>query len=313
MAPSKLLPDLRYFSAVKHDWALDGSSYRAYFSGMTLHRSLLTPLLATAFSMQTFGQAPAPAPGAAPATATTPNPVIPFKNASFEEPVVGKRTDVIEGGNPTTVEANNWGHFVRRKGKGAGALNVGMTNEIARTGKQSIYLDFAAITGQRFTASLMTQLLPVKPGVPYKVGMWGRLDKARPLTLDQRRPYLAIEFEFYKQDEETQVSDTEARNMRIPGSLKKFLFTSSQWSQAYGIARVPAGATLMKVSYVFNVPNEAGETDGTIFFDDAFFDELPVDFPIEASDEIVIETDDETPEEAAATGGNPLKSAVPIK
>jgi hypothetical protein len=305
MAPSKLLPDLRYFSAVKRDWALDGPPCRAYVLHMILHRSLLTPLLATAFSMQAFGQAPAPA------AAPVPNATLPFGNASFEEPVVAKRTGVTEGGNPTTVEASDWGHFVRRKGKGEGALNVGMTNEIARTGKQSIYLDFAAIAGERFTATLMTQLVPVKPGLPYKVGMWGRMDKERPLTLDQRRPYLRMEFEFYKQDEETQVGDTEFRVMRIPGSLKKLLFTSSRWSEAYGVVRAPAGAALMKVSYVFNIPNDPGKTDGTLFFDDAFLEELPADFPIEASNEIVVETDDD--DEKETTGEDPLKSAVPIK
>jgi hypothetical protein len=238
-------------------------------------------------------------------------PVVPFKNSSFEEPVVQKRTVEMEGGNPARVEATDWGHFIRRKGQGAGALNIGMTNEIARTGKQSIYLDFAEITGKRFTATLMTQLVPVKGQHPYKVGMWGRMDKERPLTLDQRRPYLRMEFEFYQADEETQVGEGEYRVMRLPGSLKKLLFTSSRWTQAYGIARAPAGAALMKVSYVFNVPNDAGKTDGVLFFDDAFIEELPADFPIEASDEIVVETDDDDEAAAGAAEEDTVKPPVP--
>jgi hypothetical protein len=111
----------------KFDRALDGSPWRAYVSLMTLHRSLLTALLATASSMHTFGQAAAPAPAPAapsltpgpalapaapPAPALTPGPAlnpaanaaIPFKNASFEEPVVTKRTLDTQGGNPATIE-----------------------------------------------------------------------------------------------------------------------------------------------------------------------------------------------------------------
>ena len=273
--------------------------------------------------MQTFGQAtapaasptapPTPAPaGVDPGPALTALPAIPFANASFEEPVVQKRTTDIEGGNPAAIEASDWGHFFRRKGQGEGALNVGLTNEIARTGKQSIFLDFAGITGKRFTATLMTQLIPVKPQQPYKAGMWGRLDKERPLTLDQRRPYLRMEFEFYKADEETQVGDTEYRVMQIPGSLKKLLFTSSQWNQAYGIVRAPAEAALMKVSYVFNVRNDPGRTDGIIFFDDASVQELPADFPIEASDEIVPEDDGESQAADAEAEDDAVKSPVPL-
>jgi hypothetical protein len=290
---------------------------------MTLHRSLLTAVLATASSIHAFGQAPAPAAAPAPApVATAPgataplsgtNPIIPFKNASFEEPVVNKRTEDTKGGNPATGETSDWGHFIRRKGKGEGSLNIGTTNEIARTGKQSIYVDFAGVTGNRFTAMLMTQLVPVKAQHPYKVGMWGRSDKERPLTLDLRRPYLRMEFEFYREDEETQVGDTEFRVMRLPGSLKRFLFTSSQWNRAYGVVRAPAGAALMKVSYVFEIPKDPGKTDGTIFFDDAFVEELPADFPIEASDEIVVETDDDDETIGAEKANDPLKSAVPVR
>jgi hypothetical protein len=250
---------------------------------------------------------PAPAPAAAlnpgpslnpgPALAPTPSSpravALPFKNGSFEEPVVSKRTAEIEGGNPAGLETSDWSHFFRRKGEGEGALTIGTTNEIARTGKQSMFLDFGAVTGKRFSASLMTRLIPVKPKHPYKVGMWGRTDRERPLTLDQRRPYLRVEFEFYKEDEETQVGDGDYRVLRIPGSIKRLLFTSSQWNQAYGIARAPTGAALMKVSFVFNIPNAPGKTDGTIFFDDASVEELPLDFPIQASDEISDEPEDD--------------------
>jgi len=224
--------------------------------------------------------------------------------------VVQKRTLEWEGGNPGTGEGSDWSHFIRRKGEGDGALNIGMTNEIARTGKQSIYFDFADITGKRFVARLMTQFITVKPGHPYKVGMWGRMDKERPLTLDQRRPFVRMEFEYYKEDEETQVGETDTRTMQIPGSPKRLLFNSSQWTQAYGVVRAPAGAALMKVSYEFNVRNEPGRTDGIIFFDDAFVEELQLDHPIETTSEIVVKTDPVGPEPAAVKE-DPAKAPLP--
>jgi hypothetical protein len=298
---------------------------------MNLCRSFLAALLATAFSTPAFPQAPAPAAAPAPATPAAPPPLaapapppapgltqplnpdlnafLPFKNGSFELPAVQKRTLETEGGNPAGHEESDWAHFIRRKGQGEGALSIGATNEIARTGKQSIFVDFAAITGKRFTASLMTRLIPVKPKHPYKVGMWGRTDKERPLTLDQRRPYLRMEFEFYQEDEETQVGDSDFRVIRIPGSLKRLLFTSSEWNEAYGIARAPEGAAVMKVSFVFNIPNSPGRTDGTIFFDDASVMELPLDFPIQASDEISDEPDDA--EDLGATAEQPVGTPPP--
>jgi hypothetical protein len=232
---------------------------------------------------------------------------IPFKNGSFEQPVVTKRLSNMEGGNPATTAETDWGHLTRGKGKGEGALLVGLTNEIARTGKQSFYVDFAGITGKQFSGALMTQMVPVKAEQVYKVGMWGRTDKERPLTLDQRRPYLRMEFEYYQQDEATQVKDTDNRVTLIPGSMKRLLFTSSQWSQAYGVVRTPKDAALMKVTFVFNVPNGPGKTDGVLFFDDAFIQELPNTFPVSASDEILVEEAEQ--EEPAPDSANAAPSA----
>jgi hypothetical protein len=242
-----------------------------------------------------------------------PNATLPFENASFENPVVTKRTSNLDGGNPASLTETDWGHLSSGKGVGEGALHMGLTNEIARTGKQSFYVDFAAITGKRFSGALMTQLVPVKPEQVYKVGMWGRTDKDRPLTLDQRRPYMQMEFEYYDQDEENQVASTESRVIRIPGSPKRLLFTSSKWNQAYGIVRTPKGAALMKVSFVFNVPNDPGKTDGVLFFDDAFVQELPPTFPVESADEIVVAEGEQDEDEPNAAKPAPAAGEVPPK
>ena len=161
--------------------------------------------------------------------------------------------------------------------------------------------------------TLMTRLIPVRPDQVYKVGMWGRLDKERPLTLDQRRPYMRMEFEFYQDDEETQVGDTDDRVVRIPGGPKRILFSSMKWNQAYGVVRAPKNAALMKVSFVFNVPGEAGKTDGLVYFDDASVEQLPSDFPVQASDDITVAEADETETPETAPETEPSAGATPAK
>ena len=81
--------------------------------------------------------------------------------------------------------------------------------------------------------------------------------------------------------------------MQIPGAPKRLLFTSTAWNQAYGIVRAPLGAELMKVTYSFNVRNTPGKTDGLIFFDDGFVEQLPADFPVQAMSDIAAEPDDD--------------------
>ncbi len=238
-----------------------------------------------------------------------------LQNGSFELPKVEKRMTEMEGGNPClTDQPTDWAHFILRAGKKEGSLAMGMTDEIARTGKQSIYFDFDKLKARGWTAMLMTSLIPAKALQPYKISLWGRLDRKRPITLDQRRPYLRFNVEFYKADEETQVGETEYRTVRIPGSLGKLLFTSAKWSQAYGIVRAPEGAELMKITIACEAPSGESDTDGTIFFDDATIEELPDDFPIAPSNEIIIEDEtSEAPEPLEPTEVEPAPVPTPEK
>jgi hypothetical protein len=234
-----------------------------------------------------------------------------IENGGFELPKVSKRTIEIEGGNPAaTDQPTSWSRFILRSGSKDGRMTIGLTDEISRSGLQSLFIDFDHLKGERWSAVLMTTLLPVRPARPYKVSMWARVDRKRPLTLDQRRPQLQIAFEFYQEDEETQVGDTEYRTIRIPGSRGKLVFSSLRWTQAYGIVRAPLGASLMKVTYVWNLPREDGEADGAIYFDDASIEELPLNFPISTPTEILVDESPADPEpdpESAASPEPPVK------
>jgi hypothetical protein len=197
-----------------------------------------------------------------------------LKNPSFEEPAVKARTAERDGANPALAAegTSSWTHFqsvVRPQDQAGGQLVVGLTNEFARTGKQSIFVDFQNIAATQRRSFLMSDLLPVKAGQRYRIGIWGRIDLKRPLTLDQRRPLLLVETEYFTADQETQSGDTDHRTAIIPGSLDRMLFVSTRWSEYFTSVRTPEDAAFMKVTYRWEVGKDAGKTDGTIYFDDA--------------------------------------------
>jgi len=203
-----------------------------------------------------------------------------LQNASFEEPKIEGRIDWTKGGAPARLtEGTTWAHYqsMERTGK----VTVGLTNELARTGKQSIYVDFRK-AGQSRDAFLMTELLPIKGRQTYRISIWGRLDRQRPLTLVSSRPLLRVDVEFFQADLETQTGDTEYRTQQIPGSPRRIFFESEKWSEYSTEVKTPEDAAFMKVSFRWQATGVGGEADGMIFFDDAVVQGIvPVPDPTE--------------------------------
>jgi hypothetical protein len=161
-----------------------------------------------------------------------------IKNPSFEVPAVEARTSETNGASPAKGEEDttSWTHFMaveRPQDTTGGKIVVGLTNEIARTGKQSVFVDFQNVTATKRRSFLMTGLLPVKPGQTYRIGLWGRIDLKRPLTLDQRRPYFRVEVEYFTADQENQAGSADNRNEFIPGALDRLFFVSSKWTEYF--------------------------------------------------------------------------------
>ena len=162
----------------------------------------------------------------------------------------------------------------------------------------------------------MSELLPVKPGNNYRVSIWGRTDKKRPLTLDQRLIYMKLECEFFTPDMESQAGDIQHRSMLVPGNSKRIYFVSNQWTEYETDVRVPRSAGWMKVTIRWETSRPKGMTDGTIYFDDASVTLVPGGetlIPIDESDAAKPEPDEPETEQEAAEGKTPppAKPGVP--
>jgi hypothetical protein len=196
-----------------------------------------------------------------------------IQNGGFEEPKITGRVSAQQGGSPASSGVKTtWSHFqsMERTGK----VTVGLTSEIARGGRQSVYVQFEKAQKTR-GAFLMSDLIPIKALENYRVSLWGRTDGKRPLTLDQGRPFQILEVEFYPADQASRIGETESRTQMIPGMAERLLFTSSKWSEYYAEFKAPKNAEFMKVTFKWESPRHETPATGVIFFDDAAVEGVP--------------------------------------
>ena len=197
------------------------------------------------------------------------------------------RSPRAAGGNPVMpVGRREWIYFTHTPAGPGGKLTAGLTNEIAHSGKQSLYVEFDKVTAANARMELSSDLISILPGKPYHIGIWGRIDKKNPLALDQRLPMLRLEVDFFQADKETQADESTIRVQPIPGSLNRpSLFSSAKWAEYYADLTSPADATYVKITWTVVTPPAAGEINGVIFLDDASLMGEPGKTPDELADE----------------------------
>ena len=281
-----------------------------------------SPMLRRVFAAAVLSWAPLCFGQASPSLALTPSakdaaPNL-IKDAGFEEPQVTQRTSVTGGGNPATAEESksDWAHFqvFQQDRPGEGKLSIGLTNEFAHGGKQSVFVDFEKVTAVNRRSFLMSRLLPVKPANTYRIGIWGRTDGKRPLTLDQRVALMKVEVEYFTPDTDNQAGDTDNRTLLIPGSAKRIFFSSNKWTEYLTKVRTPRDAGWMKVTFRWETGRDAGTTDGTIYFDDASATLMVGEesiIPVDESD--AAKSEPEEAEAPAEETKEPVKSPAPPK
>lgn len=219
--------------------------------------------------------APPPPAGAKPTAQTIPKRTAPPANqileyGSFELPRVQTRLPKLKGGNFLLFTSDEWMDFHGEPDSSHGSLVIGLTNEVSRTGRQSMYVEFNKLNKQRAEAMMVSQLIPIKADKPYRVGLWGRMDKKQALTLDQPLPLLRLQIDFFQADGETQTGDQVFRVQPMPGSRDRAaFFVSQEWREYYADMQTPDDAGFIKITWSWTSPPEPGEINGVMFFDDA--------------------------------------------
>lgn len=225
-------------------------------------------------------------------------------NASFELPAVTGRIPERDGGSVLrAVPKGSWKTFAADPSTDGGQLVMGLTNELARSGKQCLFVDFSKLTAPGREAVLSTELIPVKADRTYRISSWGRIDRKRPIALDERRPFLVLEMHFFASDQKTEVGDPVQGPQLIPGIIvpggpHQLLFVSGKWRESYARVTTPENAAFLQVTWTWMTPKIEGETDGVLYWDDASVEEEP---------------DQPAPEPAAAPSPAPDATASPEK
>jgi hypothetical protein len=141
------------------------------------------------------------------------------ETGGFELPRVKARTPKeAKEANFIKFSQGEWLELSSNDAANKGGVTVGLSNESARTGRQSLYVSFDHVKERQAAARLVSNLIPVKPVKSYHIGIWGRIDKRAPLTLDQRAPVLRVEIEYFQADGETQSGETIIKVQPIPGT-----------------------------------------------------------------------------------------------
>jgi hypothetical protein len=131
-----------------------------------------------------------------------------LENGSFEAPPVNSRVPVEGGGDPAKASRPRLSSSKYEPAEG-GRLVTGLTNEIARTGKQSLFVDFQNLTapGRRriWSPTRYRQAVPVPTALRSGDG-WIPSGRS---ALDERRPYVWVDVQFLKADRDTEAGEAQ--------------------------------------------------------------------------------------------------------
>jgi hypothetical protein len=227
-----------------------------------------------------------------------------LESGSFEWPPVRKKKAISEGADISKSAMNaEWLNFKDSTKEGGGKLVLGLTNEIFRTGRQCMFVEFDKLSRPSAVAELASDFVSILPGESYRVGIWGRIERANPITLDQRVPHLKLRVDWFLADKEEQTGNVEFRVQPIPGSANRAaMFTSGKWSEYFATFKAPADAAFMRITWTWESGSEVGETHGVIYFDDASIEGIsgPKEDPFADEPEMT-----EEPANASGDGGQP--------
>jgi hypothetical protein len=193
-----------------------------------------------------------------------------LESGSFEIPPVTSRKPRSIGGDPSKSGIGEWVTFQDKPDPEGGQVIMGLTNEISRSLRQSIFVEFNKLTKPLVSAQMSSEFIEILPAKKYKVSIWGRMDKKRPITLAQRLPYLRLRVDWFQEDKMTQTGNVVLKSQSIPGpKTRPPLFVSDKWKEYWAWVDSPDDAKYIKITWSWETPPQEGQTDGVIYFDDA--------------------------------------------
>ena len=194
-----------------------------------------------------------------------------FRNGSFERPVVNGRLPTDQGGDPANdSKAHAWSSLSFRTSGTGGKITGGLTNEVAHTGTQSLFIDFDHVNLPYQAAILTSNFIPVVSGTGYAITIWGRTDARDLINSDGRSAYLKLEVDYFAQDGNESVGDPFYSVEPIPGSKGRDpIFKSDSWQHFYVRFITPPGAVFDQITWRWETGGDPGEINGIMYFDDA--------------------------------------------
>jgi hypothetical protein len=193
-----------------------------------------------------------------------------FPGGSFEAPVVKGRTSAGQGGDPTAApKPPPWVAFNFENTGTNNIVTGGLTNEVARTGTQSLFINFDHVNQPYQSAILVSNFVPVVAGAEYHVGIWGRTDANDLINSQGRSAYLKLEVDFFAKDAFQAVGEPFLRVLPIPGSKDHDpYFRPDAWQPYFLKFTTPAGAVFAQITWRWETGGDPGEINGIMYFDD---------------------------------------------
>jgi hypothetical protein len=228
-----------------------------------------------------------------------------LSGSSFESPVIKGRTLKDAGGDPTRGGKGPW--VVFKFLPAGGKVTGGLTNEVARTGAQSLFIRFDHAAASQQSAVLVSNFIPIASGSDYEVGIWGRTDAKDVIDSAGRSAYLKLEVDFFAADANESVGDPFYQVIPIPGGRDRPpTFTPDKWNRFAATLTTPPGAVFAQIIWRWETGGDSGdkangdtgEVNGVIYFDDAAMTGPPA--PIPNLTPAPVQEDDSTPAPSAA-------------
>ena len=194
--------------------------------------------------------------------------------SSFETPSVSGRTPKALGGDickPDKSGLPAWSRFEDQPNIGAegGSVVAGLTNQLARTGTQSLFIEASKLSLPYLGALFVTRPIPIEGGKYYKISLWGRNDAKKPLISAMAQLFLKMRVDFFTDEGKTETGESQYLLQPLPGGKgRPPTLVAAAWKPLGMHIAAPAEAKYMVVSFRCDSSAERGAISGTIYFDD---------------------------------------------